>query len=276
MSTDLALIPDPEEIAADAVEQQELFGARVFAPEEVELIRGARRYAHTGTTAVRDERRARAICAAKLLGWSNRKVARHLHCDIRTVSLVVEIMERAGKLPPLKDRLARAVGEAAEVTVERLNEMLQAGEHLDPELAGLIKALWVGAGIGADKLAAPSPTVHLHQHVHQGSGLDAAREYAAMLAGVKEAGPVDSVSTGFAGIGAGTVVDVVSGAAAPDDDHAPVATAVRSADATASGSGSVSDGSTAGTQAHTGRPPGGGSARGDRPPGDDGFQGGTS
>ena len=214
---------DPLSVVAD-YGQGDLFGAAFFAESEADLIRAARTYRHNGERVGADQARCAAIVAAKTLGWSDRRIAETLHVSRNSISHAVRALEQAGSLEPVKDRVMRSVAELTEVTLGRLREVLDSDGDLDPDLAGLIKSLWIGGGIGADKLAAPAPTLHLHQHVHQSTGQDAAAQYAALLAGVQNAAPVDCESTGFAvidaGIGVGVAVD-----AAGDAGQSPAADA---------------------------------------------------
>lgn len=104
---------------------------------------------HTGAYVSRDATRVDAIVTARLLGWSDRRIARELGCDVRVISAVVRRLEANGKLPALEKRLRRALGELAEESVCRLRETL---EEPEPSPA-MIRALSITAGIAADKYA---------------------------------------------------------------------------------------------------------------------------
>ncbi len=148
--------------------QPDLFPASGEQPVEVEVVRAAQRFPFTGTTVARDERRALAIAVARLAGVSKRRIAKELGCSRNTVDLVVEVLEKAGKLEPVKERLPGLLARAAEDATEWIRELIDKGE-VSTEVAATIKALGVVAGIGADKVAAASAVagdLHLHQHVH--------------------------------------------------------------------------------------------------------------
>jgi hypothetical protein len=207
MSKELAQF-DPVQTASECIGQPELFGsAAIFTPDEANLIRTSLTYKHNGRTATRDEQRCLAIAAARLSGWSDRRIAEQMHVSRHTISRVVEYLERAGKLAPLKDRVLRGLGEVAESAVNRLREQLEDTDTLDPEMAGMIKSLSILAGIGADKLAAPA-VGDLHLHLHQaGAGptsAESANEYFEKLRRIQP----DSKS-GQAGSKEGTCIDIL-------------------------------------------------------------------
>lgn len=148
--------------------QPDLFPASGEQPVEIEVVRAAQRFPFTGTTVARDERRALAIAVARLAGVSKRRIAKELGCSRNTVDLVVEVLEKAGKLEPVKERLPGLLARAAEDATEWIRELIEDGV-VSTEVAATIKALGVVAGIGADKVAAASAVagdLHLHQHVH--------------------------------------------------------------------------------------------------------------
>lgn len=156
------------DLADQLKSQPDLFPSNGEQPVEIEVVRAAQRFPFTGTTVVRDERRALAIAVARLAGVSKRRIARELGCSRNTVDLVVEVLEKAGKLEPVKERLPGLLARAAEDATEWIRELIDKGE-VSTEVAATIKALGVVAGIGADKVAAASAVtgdLHLHQHVH--------------------------------------------------------------------------------------------------------------
>jgi hypothetical protein len=219
MSKDLASF-DPVQTASECIGQPELFGsAAIFTPDEANLIRTSLTYRHNGRTATRDEQRCLAIAAARLSGWSDRRIAEQMHVSRHTISRVVEYLERSGKLAPLKDRVLRGLGEVAESAVNRLREQLEDTDTLDPDMAGMIKSLSILAGIGADKLAAPA-VGDLHLHLHQaGSGptsQESASEYFEKLRRLQP----DSKS-GPAGSEDGTCIDIEPTVAVCESPNGP-------------------------------------------------------
>lgn len=156
------------DLADQLKSQPDLFPTSGEQPVEIDVVRAAQRFPFTGTTVARDERRALAIAVARLAGVSKRRIAKELGCSRNTVDLVVEVLEKAGKLEPVKERLPGLLARAAEDATEWIRELIEDGV-VSTEVAATIKALGVVAGIGADKVAAASAVagdLHLHQHVH--------------------------------------------------------------------------------------------------------------
>lgn len=103
----------------------------LFTPEQLPpapvLIAAATRYAHTGTTASKDEERAEAVLAFYLTTGSLRATARHYQVSPNTIKTVLEIFEKAGKLDALKQRLSKKLGTVIELATDLLTEKLQDG-----------------------------------------------------------------------------------------------------------------------------------------------------
>lgn len=163
-------------------------------PIEADTVQAARIFAFSGRTTCNGKHEARALtmAAMRLAGISKRKIARSLECSRNTIDAVMDHLERAGKIEPLKERLPRLLGATAEDAAERARELIQDGE-VSTEVASMLKALGVIAGIGSDKVrdaAAASGDLHLHQHVHLESsdpGLEYLKSRAAALATDSEA-----------------------------------------------------------------------------------------
>lgn len=105
---------------------------------------------YTGGRTTRDPERVAFVGALKLLNYSDRQIAALAKCDVRSISVMVEDLERTGRIPALKERLIGIVGRNAEQTgilVDQLVSEALAGDRT-LELSAMLKA----AGQVADKL----------------------------------------------------------------------------------------------------------------------------
>ncbi len=154
MSTAISQIVDCESVARDLMRQPELL-AQVFdepAAEPVAKAPAVQRY--TGARSTLDEQRNLKIGALRLLGASDREIARACGCTTRTIPVVLRDLEKAGRLTALKERLAMAVGDNAERTqlvLRRLLDRALDGES-DMDLAAMIKSAATAAGILTEKV----------------------------------------------------------------------------------------------------------------------------
>jgi len=212
---------DLESLVREVESQPELFDA----PEDREILREAREclsggvFAFTGSTVQKDERRAMRIVILRLAGVSKREIARRIGCSRNVIDAVMEQMERAGKVEPIKDRLPKLLGQMAEDAAERARDLIHEGD-ISNETAGMLKSLGVLAGIGSDKVhgaaANVSGDLHLHQHVHLAGSQDPLRDYlrqrSEALGGVAtESNAGGSVGNSLVGNGS---VDLAAGLAA--------------------------------------------------------------
>ncbi len=182
---------DFHDLAQEVARQPDLFAAISAVAEEQNTVRAARERRYTGSRV--PEARAAQIVALRLAGGSLREIERQTGADKRTVAAVVQIAEKQGLVPPLKEGLQRRLGELAERTADVVERELDS----DVPDAQLIKAGWVGLGIAADKSAALANVGELHLHLHQGavaSGPDPAAEYARLLRGAPVGPTVDAES----------------------------------------------------------------------------------
>lgn len=225
---------DFRDLAQSVVRQPELFAALAGVAEEQNIVRAAQERRYTGSRV--PEARAAQIVALRLAGTSLRGIERQLGADKRTVAAVVEIAERQGVLPPLKEVLQRRLGVLADRTADVIEQELDSDE---PD-AQLIKAGWVGLGIAADKSAALANIGELHLHVHQGAvaaGSDPASEYARLLRGAPAGPTVDAESEVCAPVAAvsggsslvATALDHISGRP-PIESVAPVGAPISGVD----------------------------------------------
>ena len=227
--TTVAQVPalDFRDLASEVSKQPDLFAALAGIPDEQAIVRAASDKRYTGDRV--PEARATQIVALRLSGCSLREIERRIGADHRTVSAVVAIAERQGIIPALKEAVQRQVLELTEETIEVVRRELRSEE---PD-AQLIKAGWVGAGIGMDKAAMVAPVGELHLHLHQGAvaaGSDPAAEYARLLRGAPSGPTVDAESEVSAVVvprfDGSAVADTVLGAAPGGADAGPGAPSV--------------------------------------------------
>lgn len=81
----------------------------------------------SGKIITKDEALCAAICEAVLLNHSVRRIARALHVSRNSVRAVMEVLEKRGKIEPLKQRLSGRLGELAELCACNLVELAQDG-----------------------------------------------------------------------------------------------------------------------------------------------------
>ena len=146
------------DLAASIGDQPELFSA-----PDTKAVVTAREFAHTGRWTMQDSKKVQQIIAAWLNTGSMRKTADLCSVSRNTVSAVIQLLEKAGKLEPLKTRFERA---RLETGMEQLTWVREVIEERDLEAAAIVlKPGWVGIGIVSDKEAAQPPmqvnvTVH--------------------------------------------------------------------------------------------------------------------
>lgn len=118
----------------------------LFTPEQLPpapaLIAAATSYAHTGTTATKDEERAEQVLTYYLTTGSLRATARHFHVSPNTVKAVLEIFAKAGKLDALKQRLSAKLGTVIELATDLLTEKL-----LDGSVQANVLPIVIGVGV---------------------------------------------------------------------------------------------------------------------------------
>jgi hypothetical protein len=185
----------------------ELTSAPAFFDERGEptpsLKTAAERY--TGSRAVRDEARVDLVAALRLLGASDRQIARTAGCDVRLIPLLLTEAETRGRIPALKERVSRLAGSNAEDSGLLLRELLNRGLNgeVSPELAAMLKSTATVLGITVEKvqLLTGGATERIEQVA--AAGRDEAEAWAASIRRAREAAieaevvvPIDCESAG--------------------------------------------------------------------------------
>lgn len=125
--------------------------ARILAVDApLVFAAGTIRRPHTGERVTKDQGRALLIGALKLRGMSDRKIAKAVGCDRRTIARVMERLEAASVVPPLKARLAAKVGRLAESVSDELDDIVQEA-NWDRDTTSALKGLAVALGIATEK-----------------------------------------------------------------------------------------------------------------------------
>lgn len=185
------------ELAVELTRGPELFNARGEPTEFLER--------YTGSRVTQDLERCLIAGALRSLECSDRKIAAALNCDVRSIPLMIEAAERSGRIPALKERLAKLTGRNAERAQIALGELLGlvADGKRDLELAATIKAVATAGGIATQnlQLLTGGPTEILELRV--GAGRAEIEEWAKQVAVPVEAtvttAPIDSASAGTTG-----------------------------------------------------------------------------
>jgi hypothetical protein len=141
-----ALIQGVLDVTMELTRVGELF-ALDGSPSD-ELVR------YNGKRVRSDEQRCLMIGALKLLRCSDREIARVVGCDVRTIAVVIEDLERSGRIPALKERLTRWTAENAEQSQIVLSRLLARGAagEVDIDLAAMIKSVGTVGGINTTNL----------------------------------------------------------------------------------------------------------------------------
>jgi len=115
----------PTKVAEE--QQPPLFSADAL-PTVPALIEGAKQFVHSGKVTCKDEERAAAIAQAYLEVGQILPVAKRFQVSPHTVHAVIRVLEAAGKLDDIKQRVSRNLGLLAEVSSERAIEMVAEGK----------------------------------------------------------------------------------------------------------------------------------------------------
>lgn len=113
--------------------------------ERLVLAAKSCRGAYNGAILAKDRELVCEVWRAYSLGDSQRAIAARLGIDRRSVRNLIEQGEAAGEIPPLKERITKRVGQAAEAGVEQLLEAVEDGEIAASQLP-------VGVAILIDKM----------------------------------------------------------------------------------------------------------------------------
>jgi len=133
-------------LAAELLKQPDLL-AGVFLdseqplPESQQLVSAAKQY--TGERSTVDDDRLLMVGALHLLGATDREIERTCGVTRRTIPVLLEALEKSGRVTPLKERLLKQVSVLAEKSGRTLGELLdevQDGKRT-LELAAMVKAV---------------------------------------------------------------------------------------------------------------------------------------
>jgi hypothetical protein len=134
---------------ADDGQLEILKPAQVFLfenhPEQPELLKRIKDYAHTGKRFAGNPDRWEPCIAAMINGAPLRAIAKEYHVGIETLTSGYRLLEEAGILRSFKERMKRGWQETLLLTQWRINEALVLGQMPLQVLPAL-------AGIGTDKI----------------------------------------------------------------------------------------------------------------------------
>jgi hypothetical protein len=135
-------------VARDLLRQPELLAGVFLDDEKQRLLPDQERRLevtkqYTGERSTSDEERMLFVGALRMLGASDREIERVCGCTRRTIPLLLEELERTGRVTPLKDRLTKMVGDNAERSAILLRSLLdQAQDGIrDMDMAAMLKAV---------------------------------------------------------------------------------------------------------------------------------------
>ena len=181
------------EIAVELTHGPRMFDDRGHATDAVER--------YTGGRLTQDTDRCLVAGALRLLECSDRQISEALHCDVRSIPLMLREAEKSGRVPALKERLAQLTGTNAERSQIALGALLNraADGNGDMDLAAMIKAVATAGGIATQnlQLLTGQPTEILALRV--GAGREEIERWARDLAIPVDAEivpPIDSEAAG--------------------------------------------------------------------------------
>lgn len=186
----------------------------------------------TGKILGKDEELCEQVAAMVLEGKSARRIARTLAISRGSIDAVMEVMERRGKLGPLKERLIREVGRVAELSLVRMREALE--DDIVPPAA-----LPIFAGVAIDKreLLTGGVTGRVEIRSVQEPDFEAFNALAVRLLEEKRAREAGAIDVGSIGEG----VEVVG-----NEGESGPAAALATVSATGSGAAGLGPGASAG------------------------------
>ena len=121
-------------------------------PQLVEIVQKSSNPTFTGTVAVRDFERAKAICAAVISGMGVVATATKFKCSTRTVHNIIRIMRERGELGPITEHIMQRLEEIIDVGTEVWHDALERGKiHPNsipiPILAAIDKRAQLAVGV---------------------------------------------------------------------------------------------------------------------------------
>ena len=114
---------------------------KALTADEAQRVEVVKQY--TGERSTSNDERLLFVGALRLLGASDREIERTCGVTRRTIPLLLQELERTGRVTPLKDRLVKLVGDNAErssLLLRQLMEQAMDGQ-CDMDLAAMLKAV---------------------------------------------------------------------------------------------------------------------------------------
>lgn len=167
-------MPRAAKPAKPAEEVQPALFQPMDLPDIPKLVEGCKRYVHSGKVTCKDSERAAAIAQAYLECGKILTVARRFAVSPNTVHAVLQVLEAAGKLDDIKQRVSRSLGLLAEVSAERAIEMVASG-------ACPANVLPINLGVALDKKALidGDPTQRIEAAIAKPVGVQDVMDYLA-------------------------------------------------------------------------------------------------
>lgn len=143
------------DVARELLEQPQLFsefdGIPGLSPAPSQSA--IARYTGERSTGSQHDLRNLKVGALRLLGASDREIEQACGVTRRTIPLILAALEKAGRITPLKERLALLTGDNAERANIALRQLLDRVGDNDGslELASMIKAVSQAMGISVEK-----------------------------------------------------------------------------------------------------------------------------
>jgi hypothetical protein len=130
-------------------------------PPAPQLIAAAKAYAHTGTTASKDEERAEMVLSYYLVTGSLRATARHFQTSPNTIKAVLDIFATSGKLDALKQRISTKLGTVIELATDLLTEKLM----LDGSVPANVLPIVIGVAVDKKALMDGEATSRVEEKI---------------------------------------------------------------------------------------------------------------
>jgi hypothetical protein len=146
LTTTQVLGDECKAIADELLKQPELL-AGVFLdsqpplPDDQTIVGAVKQY--NGNRSTTDDDRLLMVGALRVLGASDREIERACGVTRRTIPVLLEALEKSGRVTPLKERLIKLVGDNAERSSLVLRKLLEDAQEgrCNLDLAAMLKAV---------------------------------------------------------------------------------------------------------------------------------------